>query len=158
MLEFIKGKSIILRPLLESDLNESYLSWLNDPEVNSYSRRRLYPHTSEQMKQFFMDSVSEKQMVLGIILIDSRQHIGNISLAGISWIERCANVDILIGEKSVWGKGFGSEAIQLIQDHAFSMLNMHHLSAGSSNPSFIKIMQNLKWENDGIFKSYFFAV
>lgn len=156
MIEFIKGENIYMRPLLESDLNNRYLEWLNNPVTNSFSRRKRFPYTFTEMVEFYENSTNSGITVLAIVEKQNNKHIGNITLNEISWVDRSANVDILIGERSTWNKGFGKEAISLIEEHAFLILNMHHLTSRSVNPYFIKIVQKLNWVNDGIFKDSIF--
>ena len=152
MIEFIKGENIYMRPLLESDINESYLEWLNNPETNSYSRRKRFPYSFSEMVEFYKKSSNSDITVLAIVDKKNNKHIGNISINEISWVDRSANIDILIGERSTWNKGYGKESISLIEKHAFLVLNMHHLTSRSVNPSYVKIMKKLNWVNDGIFK------
>ncbi|SVD86800.1 uncharacterized protein METZ01_LOCUS439654, partial [marine metagenome] len=32
----VEGRSIIMRPIEINDINERYLSWLNNPEINQH--------------------------------------------------------------------------------------------------------------------------
>lgn len=54
--------------------------------------------------------------------------IGNVDLGGIDWISGNAWVGIGIGERDYWGKGYGSEAMQLVLDFAFGALNLKRIS------------------------------
>jgi len=154
--EFIDGSLIFLRPLLEEDLNSTYLHWLNDPETNRYSRRRRYPSTLIELNKFYRNSVDDENIVLAIVDKKSEKHIGNIMLSSISWVDRSADVSILIGDRSHWGKGVATEAIKLFEIYAFETLNMHHLYAGTANPSFVKVMSKLGWVQDGVFEKYLY--
>jgi RimJ/RimL family protein N-acetyltransferase len=38
---------------------------------------------------------------------------------------------ILIGEKSFWGQGCGQDAVRLLLDYAFNLLNLHSVMLGA---------------------------
>ena len=82
----------------------------------------------------------------------SQQHIGNISLVNIEPIHRCAEIAVLIGEKSFWRQGFGREAIYLLTRHAFEAMNLHKVFAGSFNPAFVQCVEQLGWQREGTFR------
>jgi len=42
-------------------------------------------------------------------------------------INRTAEVGIFIGEKSCWNKGYGEEAMRLLLDYAFNILNLESI-------------------------------
>jgi RimJ/RimL family protein N-acetyltransferase len=54
--------------------------------------------------------------------------IGSVDLGGIDWVCGNAWVGIGIGEREYWGKGFGTEAMNLILDFAFGCLNLRRVS------------------------------
>src|SRR4051812_41018141 len=51
--------------------------------------------------------------------------IGWTNLHRINFAQRIAEFGICIGEKSYWGKGFGTEATKLLLDFAFTGLNLN---------------------------------
>lgn len=56
------------------------------------------------------------------------QAIGFISLGGINWIHGSAWVGIGIGDPAYWGKGYGTEAMQLLLHYAFDELNLYRVN------------------------------
>lgn len=64
-------------------------------------------------------------------LIRTRQEektIGLIGLDGIRWVHGEAWIGIGLGEREHWGKGYGTDAMLVIQRYAFDELNLHRLS------------------------------
>jgi RimJ/RimL family protein N-acetyltransferase len=45
-------------------------------------------------------------------------------------VNRSAMLGIFIGEKRYWGKGYGREAVQLLLDYAFNLLNLNSVMLG----------------------------
>lgn len=155
---FIKGERLILRPLLEEDFTSEYLSWLNDPEVNRFSRRRAYPTSHEGMVAWPRSQAQhpEQGFILALIAEDG-VHIGNISLTNLHPVNRTAEISILIGRRDYWGRGYGSEAVELLTAHAFESLNLRLVHAGTINPSFRGIVEKLGWRQEGCLRERVFA-
>ena len=127
---FIVGKKLYLRPLEKSDINETYLRWINDAEVTKYMTTGIFPSNMEKLKEYFDHMNSPNHVILAIADKKSDKHIGNIALNDIDWVNRIANLGIMLGDKKFWGKGYGTEATKLIVDYAFDKLNLHRLWLG----------------------------
>lgn len=127
----MKGNQVRLRPLAKSDLDQKYLSWLNDPEVNRYMETGIFPTTQEDLEKFY-ESLrgSHENVIFAIEDLERKQHIGNVKLGPIHWVNRSATFGILIGEKAYWGRGVGEEATRLTVEYGFSRLNLHRINLG----------------------------
>ncbi|HNM37533.1 MAG TPA: GNAT family protein, partial [Anaerolineales bacterium] len=53
--------------------------------------------------------------------------IGNCGVFGIEFTNRNAELGIMIGDKSEWNKGYGAEAMSLLQRHCFETLNLNRV-------------------------------
>ena len=156
---FIEGDRIYLREVRVSDVNENYYRWMNDPEVTKYTESRFYPASKEALEEYVKEKQKDKDSIfLAIIFKEDHQHIGNIKLGPINWIHRLADIGIIIGEKSYWGKGYASEAISLLAEYAFRILNLHKLTAGcyEQNQGAVKAFQQAGFEIEGIRKKHGF--
>ena len=118
-----------LRPITEPSPN--YIAWMNDPEVIRYLETRFQVHTRESLAQYIQEQNSNSNVVLRGIFFENA-HIGNIRLGPINWVHRHAEIGLVIA-KTFWGMGYGTEAIKLISDYAFDMLDLHKLIAGAYN-------------------------
>jgi len=128
---FIVGSRIYLRPLEREDLNEKYLSWLNDPEVNRYLESGIFPYTGGKLEKFYEQvTESSNQAILAIIDKETEQHVGNVKLGPINWFHRKATFGMLIGEREFWGKGIGTEATRLMVEYGFYRLNLNRIDLG----------------------------
>lgn len=56
------------------------------------------------------------------------QMIGIVDLSGINWVTGDAWVGIGIGERAFWGKGYGTDAMNLILQFGFEELNLRRVS------------------------------
>lgn len=156
---YLEGKRIYLREVRPCDVNDDYYRWLNDPEVGRYLETRFKPNSPDRIAAYVRE-VEEKsdQVFMAIIVKRGKQHIGNIKIGPINWYHRLSDVSILIGEKDYWGKGYGTEAIQLIVGYAFNVLNLHKLSAGAyaGNIGSIRAFEKANFLREGLRKKHRF--
>jgi len=153
----IEGENLYLRELTLLDVNETYLRWMNDPEVIRYLECRFYRQSLESLKTYVIDeSKNPDSVFLAISLKKNDSHIGNIKIGNIYWNHRLGDVGIVIGNKNAWGKGFASEAIKLIKEHAFFHLNLHKLTAGCyvDNVGSKKAFMKNGFEVEGVWKKH----
>jgi len=149
---FIEGRIVDLRPLSLEDVNERYVSWLNDPEVCKHNSHHVFPYTLELAKHY-VETVrtSRSDIVLAIIAKDEGTHIGNIALQNIHPVNRSAEYAIILGDKEYWGKGVAKEASQMIIRHGFESLNLHRIYCGTSitNEAMQKLAAGLGFKEEG---------
>ena len=53
--------------------------------------------------------------------------IGVVALGDVQWMHQCAMLGIAIGDPDYWGKGYGSDAIDLMLRYAFLELNLYRV-------------------------------
>lgn len=125
----ICGDKVCLRALTPADLNETYLSWLNDPEVTRYMEAGRFPQTLDDLRAYYDAHRPPGSLLLAVVSASSGTHIGNVNL-GINWVHRRAELGIMVGEKALWGRGYGTEAVKLAVRWAFERLNMRKVGLG----------------------------
>ena len=53
--------------------------------------------------------------------------IGNTAFISILEIHRCSEIGMMLGEKSWWNKGYGTETMRAMLRHGFETLNLHRI-------------------------------
>ena len=134
-IEIVKLKAVHLRGQrvqfvpLDRDLHlENYVRWFNDPEVTRFMLQVL-PLTRAAEEAFFERMTSATDAVTWAIHDEGGRHIGGTGLHDIDWRNRRAISGIVIGEKSAWGKGYGSEAMGVRTHWAFEELGLHRIES-----------------------------
>lgn len=108
----IYSHNLFYRLLNPTDVTETYVRWLNDPDINQYLESRHSYHTLDSCQSFVAEMLTNKnQHLFGIFLKSNNTHIGNIKLGFIDPNHHTGQMGLLIGEKQQWGKGFATEAI-----------------------------------------------
>lgn len=136
---------ITLLPFTEADITDRYIGWLNDPEVNRYSRRRDLPPSDAAAALKYLRASGDTAPIWKIGV--AGDHVGNIQ-ASLDEHNRRADISIVIGERSVWGKGVGAAAVYTLSRHLFSR-GLHRVDAGTCNPAFVRLVEKLGWVLEG---------
>jgi RimJ/RimL family protein N-acetyltransferase len=88
----------------------------------------LFPHTLTGTENF-LNSKLEGKGNQGFVIADkeTKNYIGQIDLINIDWKNRVAKMGIVIGDPQNRGKGYGTEAVGLLQTFVFERLNLNKL-------------------------------
>ena len=154
---FIVGDRIYLRTLEMEDI-DSFILWLNDQEVRQYLMRTS-PLNKIREKEFVENLYKDDQeIVLGIVLKENDQLIGNIAITHVSIPHRHASLGIFIGDKTCWSKGYGTEALKLMLGHGFDQLNLHRifLSVLSFNARAISAYEKAGFKREGVLREHMY--
>lgn len=128
--ELLKGKLVYLTafdPEIAADLftkwsaDSEYLRLLNWDPAFGFSKKAYQEWFEKHMEAYFEHSFIIRT------LADDRP-VGEIGLGDINWNFGDAFVGIGLGERSDWGKGYGTDAMRVILRYAFMELNLHRVS------------------------------
>jgi RimJ/RimL family protein N-acetyltransferase len=126
--QFFQGKLVrLVTPTLDED-SILLSDWTRDSgyfrfAMNEPARFR-YPAT---IKKWFEDTKQNGYPFMVVTQAENKK-IGEIEIDGINHLSGNSWLGIGIGERSYWGKGYGSEAVALMLDFAFLWLNLHRVS------------------------------
>ncbi|MBI3302544.1 MAG: GNAT family N-acetyltransferase, partial [Deltaproteobacteria bacterium] len=124
---FLIGTKVYLRPLEREDA-PLFVPWVNDAEVTR-TLEHFYRPINLQAEVDFIERIykSEHDVVCGIAVKETDALIGVTGLHQMDFKSRRTSFGIFIGEKSEWGKGYGTEATALITGYAFEILNLNRV-------------------------------
>ena len=124
----IEGKRINLRAQEVSDLDRLY-TWINDREVTRHlAMRYQVPYEAEEA---WVRNVASTVLSFAYVhfAIETKEgvHIGGVSFHETSRENRHARLGIMIGDKSYWSRGYGTDAILTFMRFAFDEMNLHRI-------------------------------
>ena len=119
----VVGKQVYLSPI-NADDTEKYTEWLSDIEITKNLSLAGRIFTVESERQALLTIGTDN---FAIVASEKDLLIGNCGYLGISNSQRHAEVGIFIGDKDYLGKGYGTEAMQLLLDFGFNIRNYHSL-------------------------------
>ena len=124
--EKVSGERCYLSPLRIDDA-PTYVGWLSDPEIaiNLLMAQKILTVPAERD---VLEGLSRSNEVLAIIAREDEDTlIGNCGLHKVNHYDRHAECGIFIGDKRYWNRGYGTEALTLLIDFAFSVLNLRNV-------------------------------
>lgn len=120
----IIGKRLYLSPINLEDA-DTYCRWINDFSTSLPLGNAAMNIGLEQERNFLKDLSTGNHFA--IIEKETEQLLGNVSLFEINQIHRTATTGIFIGEPENRNKGYGREALSLMLDYAFNVLNLNNV-------------------------------
>lgn len=154
---FLMGERIYLRPVCKGDL-DSLQRWANDPETRKLIGE-VMPTGAVETEKWFEDLIDDESRVWFIIVLrENNKIIGETGLLRMSHPWRATDLTMIIGEEDERGKGYGSEAINLLLDFAFGSLNFHRISIGvvGFNEKAINFYEQVGFKKEGVQREGYF--
>jgi diamine N-acetyltransferase len=153
----MNGKAVKLRAVEIADLDLLY-KWENDSSVWHISNTTT-PFSRYLLEEYIananLDIYSTKQLRLMIEQHETRTTIGCIDLFDFDPLNRRAGVGILICSEQR-NKGLASEALQLLINYGFDILNLQQLYCNilSDNSNSLKLFEKFGFEKVGLKKKW----
>ena len=125
----LAGAKCYLSPRCDSDA-ELFKKWDNDLEVILPASMNGY-NTPATLA--YEDPARAKEMLKHMFVIvdgETDQPVGWCSLFFRIPENRHAVLAIMIGEKDYWARGYGQEAVTLLLDYGFNILNLNSVELG----------------------------
>jgi len=127
--------------------------WSRDPEYS----RLLDSDPARPVPASRVKADLEKQEIkndgysFSIRTLTGDQLIGFLDLDGIQWSHGNAHLAIGIGERELWGKGYGTDAMQEALRFAFDELNLHRvtLTVFEYNPRAVRTYEKVGFREEG---------
>ncbi len=140
------------------NIKSNYMVWFGDQEVTKFNSHGLFPQSKGSYEEFFKRLDNNEMICLSIIDKIKGIHVGNVSLQSTNWINRSAEIAIVIGEKDYWGKGWGTTALRCLIYHGFMKLGLKRLWTGTAatNIGMQKVIKKLGMNQEGTFKKAMF--
>lgn len=120
-----EGELVRLVPLDKERHLENAVRWLNDPEVTQFLLIGDFPMTKLAEEKYFerYGEMREDDVAWAIETLEGK-HIGFSGLHQISHIHKTAISGTVLGDKQVWGNGYGTDAARVRARYAFDVLGL----------------------------------
>lgn len=144
------GQTVRLRAIRSED-SELLFAWVNDPEVARFSApyRPVHGPSHEQwLRSVSGDTTRE---AFAIESLANSALVGVVQLIDIHPVHRSAEMRIRIGEVDARGRGYGSDALRLLLDHAWQDLGLQrvHATVFENNARARKAYGHVGFEEEG---------
>jgi len=127
----ITGSLCYLSPLSHEDA-EAATRWENDLAIAIPLGDEAYtPMSIEKMHEQIDGGLRNQAHVFSIVDLASDTLIGRCMLFSLDPVNRTAMLGILIGEQEYQNRGYGQEALHLLLDYGFNLLNLNSVMLGA---------------------------
>ena len=151
----LTGDVVELRPHTPASL-EPLMRWKNDAEIQRLSDDETYTFTREQtaatLERWMRPSDDAVHFAIG--LPGREEPIGFLHLALIQRAHQRCRLGIVIGEKDLWGHGYGHQAVVQAIDHAFGELGLDRITAEAfaDNPRSVRLLEGAGFVREGVMR------
>jgi len=147
-------KISIFRP---ENITNTYLEALNDSSIIGLTEARHQKWNLESARKFIEQANIGNSKLFMVKLLDSDHPIGNIRLFNINKNHLHAELSFLFYDKSSWGNGYATEALQTVLDYAQKSVKLHRVFADyyEINIASSKVFNKLNFRIEGKYKDHF---
>ena len=139
----LRGKFVQLTTVEPKELAQAFQRWNQDSE---YQRFSMIDPASLLSEEKIMEWAEKRLQSDGhhyffaIRLLDSDHLVGSCGLSGEIFPHGEAYVGIGLGDRELWGKGYGTDAMLVLLRYGFHELNLHRvaLTVSAYNPRGIR--------------------
>ena len=126
--ETLTGSRVVLRRHVPENLT-AFRRWYADPEIARLARYQATPMRPEEIERFFAARVvGPDALAMAVHEQATDRLVGTCAFSQLDGENGSALYHITIGEADAWGRGYGTEATQLMLDHAFGTLGLHRIA------------------------------
>ena len=141
--EFVlHGEKILLRQFVTTDIDENYIAWLNDSDVVRFSNQRFMNHDRESCSRYLTTFEGTNNLFITVRSLFNDRALGTMT-AYVSKHHGTVDVGIMIGDKSVWGHGYGQDAWNTLINWLLERDDLRKVTAGTlaCNTGMIKLLE-----------------
>lgn len=156
MKDILKGELVRLAAVDYEELGKAYAHWNHDSELmRLMDSRSVQFRSAKSIADFFEKDIkdaSPAQYYFTIRALDDNRLLGDINLDVINnWGSRDAFVGLGIGNRDDWGKGYGTDAMQIMLRFAFTEVNLRRvtLTVFEYNPRGIRSYEKVGFQHEG---------
>lgn len=144
--------AILLRPICVEDAQLMFDSQV-DAEINRLTG--TYEHFTLEQARAYCERVAEADDRVDYAIVSKSDEdlvFGEVVLNDISWHNRCANFRIALYYERYLGKGYGTQATQLILQYGFESLDLHRieLEVYAFNPRAAHVYEKVGFLREGV--------
>lgn len=155
MKDILKGALVKLGAVDTDEFSKAFAYWRRDSELmrlmdSSTTRLDSQKNTQKTIEKELEDQ-KVNQHFFTIRTLAEDKLIGDIGLNIINWSGRDAFVGLGIGERDFWGRGYGTDAMNVILRYAFTEVNLRRvtLTVFEYNPRAIRSYEKAGFRHEG---------
>lgn len=151
----LKGDNIYFKTLDVNDAQEVH-NYASDEDVSRFIGWRLMKElkeTRDYIEEMIRREAAGTHLYASIVLKSTNKIIGTAMIFNFDSNANHAEIGYVF-DKDFWGKGYGTETVELMNDFSFQVLNLHKLYANviDANIGSARVLQKNGYELEGRLK------
>jgi RimJ/RimL family protein N-acetyltransferase len=144
------GRKVTLTRFGEQDITERYIGWLNDPVVTRYSNQRFHRHDRKSSRRYLTSFEGTPNLFVSVRRTEDDAAIGTMTVY-VSPHHGTADIGILIGDRAVWGRGYGQDAFNALVNFLAREPQVRKITCGTlaCNAPMIRLAEHSGMQPDG---------
>lgn len=150
----IQGKKIYLRAMESEDM-EYYWEMINDSNISANVVGWSFPVSKQEQDNWYEQAIKDKKnMRFTVVMKETNQVVGMVTLSGIDWHNRSATHGIKLLSGCPKGQGIATDAVMTLMTYAFDEVNLNRLDGSwlTYNIASKKLYEKCGWKEEGIKK------
>lgn len=152
------GSLVRLRAMEPGDADAQY-RWMNDLEVTTHLGWR-YPISSVAIAQRLegAGTMTFANPRFSVERLDTGELVGYAGLRDVTPESRNGELDLVIGERSAWGQGFGTDTADTVCRFGFERMGLHRVQLWvvSTHAAAIRAYEKAGFVREGVARDRFY--
>lgn len=155
MNDILSGTLVRLSAYDPEEMSKAYSRWNRNSEyfrlLNSSGRPIQSSKAAAKWMEEEVGELSTASYYFSIRTLSEDKLIGELGLDVVDWSGRDAFVGLGIGETEYWGKGYGTDAMNILLRFAFTEINLRRvtLTVFEYNPRAIRSYEKTGFQHEG---------
>ena len=151
----LTGKSVRLSAFDPEEMSKAYPRWNLNSEYQRLLNSSIHSMQSSKAALKWMEEevgeLSPSSYYFSIRTLEDDKLIGELGLDVVDWSGRDAFVGLGIGEREYWGKGYGTDIMNVLLRFAFTEINLYRvtLTVFEYNPRAIRSYEKAGFRQEG---------
>jgi len=153
-----RGKKVYFKALEKEGLKKR-VEWINDSDIQA-TLNYDYPTSLARTEKWFDKNILDvTRREFEIYTIDGDEYIGFCGLIDIKVPVMKAEFYAVIGEKSYWSGGYGTDAYKILTNYGFKELGLNRIYGYQlvHNYGAHRVIEKLGWEREGLLRQDLFS-
>ena len=152
------GQRVILKPMTASII-PLLARWFSDPEILPLVGE-VKPLTREAIEWWYIEVTADENSVRFTVTVKHSHHvIGYVGLLRMFRPWQSTDMLVIIGEKDMWGQGYGTDAGRRLLQYAFDELGFHRVEIRvvGFNTRALRFWTELGFQQEGIARQSYYC-
>jgi RimJ/RimL family protein N-acetyltransferase len=155
-----EGERVRLRAVEPEADTPVFHAWFGDLAVTRYLAPR-YPRslasTRERLAEWSAPSFEAARFT--VERLDTGEPVGFAALRDATPEERDAELDLVVGDRTAWGGGLGTDAVRVLCRFGFDEMNLHriHLYVFTDNAPAMAIYRTVGFVQEAVLRHAFYT-